>query len=112
MIIWKTKLGPKPNSLPSKVGEMIRWDISSMTEDAKDEAELLWLEAGRSRAILDDFSFREDIEAETKWIEETFTKILDQRARRIRLYARSKWWWNETIVPKRKAVRHAKRHQH
>jgi hypothetical protein len=30
---------------PSKVGERIRWDIIGMSEDEKDEAELLWLEA-------------------------------------------------------------------
>jgi hypothetical protein len=83
-----------------------------MTQDAKDEAEQLWLEAGRSRAILDNFSFCEDIESETKWTEETFTKILDQKARRIRLCARSKRWWNETIDAKRKAVSRAKRHQY
>jgi hypothetical protein len=37
-----------------------------MTDDEKEEAELLWLESGKSRAILNDYSFCEDIEAEAK----------------------------------------------
>jgi hypothetical protein len=65
VIIWETKRDPTTNTLPSKVGERIRWDISRMSEDDKDEAELLWLTASETRPTLDDFSFCEDIESET-----------------------------------------------
>jgi hypothetical protein len=112
VIIWETKRDTTASTLPSKVGERIRWDINGMSEDDKDEAELLWLEASETRPILDDFSFCEDIESETLWIEESFTKILNQKARRIRLCARSKRWWNDTIDAKRNAVSQAKRRQH
>jgi hypothetical protein len=83
-----------------------------MSEDDKDEAELLWLIASETRPTLDDFNFCEDIESETLWIEETLTNILNQKARWIRLCARSKCWWNDTIDAKRKAVSQAKRRQH
>jgi hypothetical protein len=112
VIIWETRRDPTTNTLPSKVGERIRWDISRMSEDDKDEAELLWLTASETRPTLDDFSFCEDIESETLWIEETLTNILNQKARRIRLCARSKRWWNDTFDAKRKAVSQAKRRQH
>jgi hypothetical protein len=112
VIIWETRRDPTTNTLPSKVGERIRWDISRMSEDDKDEAELLWLTASETRPTLDDFSFCEDRESETLWIEETLTNILNQKARRIRLCARSKRWWNDTIDAKRQAVSQAKRRQH
>jgi hypothetical protein len=53
-------------------------------------------------------SFCEDIE-EVVWIERTFTDILDQKARRIQICARSKPWWNQTIDDKRRAVSRAKK---
>jgi hypothetical protein len=59
VIIWETKRDPTTNPLPSKVGERIPWDISRMSEDDKDEAELLWLTASETRPTLDDFSFCE-----------------------------------------------------
>jgi hypothetical protein len=80
VLIWETKRDPTTNTLPSKVGERIRRDISRMSEDDKDEAELLWLTASETRPTLDYFSFCEDIDSETLWIEETFTKILNQKA--------------------------------
>jgi hypothetical protein len=110
LIVWQTKLHTTGNPIP--IGERIRWDISHMTDDEKEEAELLWLEAGESRVILNDYSFCEDIEAEAKWIEETFIQILDKKARRLRLCARSKRWWNEIIEAKRKALSRAKRRQY
>jgi hypothetical protein len=110
--IWETKRDTTASTLPSKIGERIRWDINGMSEDDKDEAELLRLEASETRPILDDFSFCEDIESETLWIEENFQKILNQKARRIRLCARSKRWWNDTIDANHKAVSQAKRRQH
>jgi hypothetical protein len=91
-IIWETKRDPTMYTLPSKVGERIRWDRTLMRKDDNDEADLLWLMASETRPTLDDFSFCEDIESETLWIEETLTNILNQKGRRIRLYARSKRW--------------------
>jgi hypothetical protein len=63
-------------------------------------------------STLDDFSFSEDIESDTQWIEETLANILNQKTRRIRLCARSIRWWNDTFDAKRKAVSQAKRRQH
>jgi hypothetical protein len=104
VIIWETRRDTIASMLPSKLGERIRWDITRMSEDDEDDAELVWLDASETQQILDDFSFCEDIESETLWTEENFTKILNQKARRIRLCARSKRWWNDTINAKRKAV--------
>jgi hypothetical protein len=83
-----------------------------MSEDDTDTAELLWLTASKTRPTLDDFSFCEDIESETLWTEETLTNILNQKARWIRLCARSKRWWSDTIDANRKAVSQAKRRRH
>jgi hypothetical protein len=65
VIIWESKRDPTTNTLPSNVGERIRWDIHRMREDNKDEAELVWLTASETRPTLDDFSFCEDIEPDT-----------------------------------------------
>jgi hypothetical protein len=104
VIIWDTRRDPRTNTLPSKVGERIHWDISRMREDDKDEAEHLWLPASETRPTLDDFSFCKDIESETLSIEETLTNILNQKGLLIRLCARLKHWWNDTIDAKCKAV--------
>jgi hypothetical protein len=82
--IWETRGNPTTNTLLSKVGEWIGWNISWMSEDNKDEAELLWLTASESRPTLDDISFCENIGSETLWIEETITNILNQKDRWIR----------------------------
>jgi hypothetical protein len=82
-----------------------------MSGDNKDEAELVCLTASEIRPTLDDFSFCEDIESETLWIEETLTNILTQKARLIRLCARSKHWRNDSIDAKHKAVSQANRRQ-
>jgi hypothetical protein len=76
-----------------------------MSKDDKDEAKLVGLTASKTRPILAYFTFCEDLELETLWIEETFTNILNQTAQPIRLCTRSKRWWNDTIDAKRKAVR-------
>jgi hypothetical protein len=48
VIIWETRRDPTTNTLPSKVGERICWDISRMSKDDKDEEELVWLTASES----------------------------------------------------------------
>jgi hypothetical protein len=65
VIISETKRNPTTNTLPCNVGERIRWDMSRMSEDDKDEAELGWLTASEIRLTSDDFSFCEDIESGT-----------------------------------------------
>jgi hypothetical protein len=107
LIIWETKHNPGHDPVPS--GEQIRWDITRMTDEQKDEAELLWLQMGENRPILNDMSFCEEVESEAAWIQDTLTDILNQKARRIRICARSKRWWNADIDSKRKAVGRAKR---
>jgi hypothetical protein len=59
MIIWETKRDPTTNTLPNKVGEMIRCYISIMSEDDNDEAELLWLTACETRPTLNNFRLHE-----------------------------------------------------
>jgi hypothetical protein len=51
-----------------------------MSEDHKDEAELPWLTASQTLLPSKDFSFCEDIESETLWIEETVSNIVNQQA--------------------------------
>jgi hypothetical protein len=107
LVVWETKQNSNENL--ARVRDQIRWDITSMTNDEKDGARLLWLQIGENRPTLTNMSFCEVIESEAIWIQETLTYILNQKARRVRICARSKRWWNETIEAKRKAVGRAKR---
>jgi hypothetical protein len=63
-----------------------------MCEANKGEAEALGLTASETQRTLDDFSFCEDIESETLWIEQTLTNILIQKTRKNRLCTQSKPW--------------------
>jgi hypothetical protein len=56
---------PTTNTLPSKVGVRIRYNIGRISKDNNNETELFWLTSIESGPILADFCFYEDIESET-----------------------------------------------
>ena len=47
--------------------------------------------------IIDNFSTKEDIEEEVRWIENTLTKVLNTHAKPLYISAFSKRWWNDKV---------------
>lgn len=75
------------------------WQIQALQADSKtlDQAEQAWEELTTNRPLLTDLCTREEIAEEAVWIEKTFTKILDQYAKPIKLTSYSKRWWGEKV---------------
>jgi ribonuclease HI len=87
------------------------WAISDITEDEdkREAAQKSWKNLSEYRAKLNDFSTEQDLESEAEWIQESMFEVLNKHARKLRLCARSKRWWNDEIQEKRKCLGRAKR---
>jgi hypothetical protein len=98
------------------------WDIKEMMDEEhpKDEepgaeplrkelAEKAWRNKSSERPILSEDARQEEVEAEARWVGVTITEILNTYAKQIRISARSKRWWSDTIKDLRKEVSTTKR---
>jgi hydrogenase maturation factor HypF (carbamoyltransferase family) len=77
-------------------------------EDAK-AVEKLWSELAKERAHLDAECTADEVEQEAAWYQEAMGNVLDATAKKIRICARSKRWWNADIKKRRQAVGREKR---
>jgi len=77
--------------------QVVGWNLAAMSQEDKEQAEKLWKERGRGRAYLGVESTGHNVESETEWCQEVMGKVLDASAKKIRICARSKRWWNGEI---------------
>jgi hypothetical protein len=75
----------------------------------KELAEQEWRRMSGARPILSGECQEIEVEEEAKWVGATITGILNTHAKQLRISARSKRWWNDTIKEMRKGVSDAKR---
>jgi hypothetical protein len=61
------------------------------------------------RDTLSDESTTQQLEEEATTLRETLTKVLNQKAKKTRVYDKSKRWWNQDITEKRKVLGALKR---
>jgi len=80
-------------------------DVAAMTEEDAKAAEKLRMELAKGRAHLDAECTADEVEQEAAWCQEVMGKVLDATAKKIRICAKSKRWWNADIRERRKAVR-------
>jgi hypothetical protein len=85
------------------------WNIAAMTEEDAKAAEKLWMELAKERAHLDAECTADEVEQEATQSQEAMGKVLDGTAKKIRIRAKSKRWWNANIRARRKAVGREKR---
>jgi len=62
-------------------------------------------ELAREIAHLGEECMGDDVEREAEWCQEAMSKVLDANAKKIRIYAWSKRWWNGEIKERRRALR-------
>jgi len=85
------------------------WNLAAMTEKDLEAAEKLWRELVKERAHLDAECTEDEVEHEAAWCQEAMSSVLNATAKKIRIWARSKRWWNTDIKERRKAVGREKR---
>jgi hypothetical protein len=75
-----------------------------MSKEDEEAAEKLWRELERERAHLGEECTGNDVEREAEWCQETLSKVLDAKAKKIRICARLNRWWNGEIKERRSAL--------
>ena len=89
--------------------QVIGWNLASMSKEDEKAAEKLWKELEGQRACLDDEFTGDEVEWEAEWCQEMLRKVLDAKAKKIRLCARLEGWWNGEIKERRSASGREKR---
>ena len=89
--------------------QVIKWYLAAMSKEDKEAAEELWWVLERDRAHLGEECIGDDVYREPECCQETPSKVLDAKAKKIRLCARSKMWWNGEIKARRSALGRQKR---
>jgi ribonuclease HI len=80
-----------------------------MQEEDLKQAKEWWKAWSGKRDTLSDKSTVKQLEDEATAIRETLTELLNQKAKKTRVCARSKRWWNQDIADKRKVLGAMKR---
>jgi len=80
-----------------------------MSKEDEEAAEKLWKALERDRAQLGEECTGDNVERDAEWCQATLSKDLDAKAKKIRIWARSKTWWNGEIKERRSAVGREKR---
>jgi hypothetical protein len=88
---------------------VVGWNLAGMTEEDLEAAEELWRELAKERAHLGAECTADEVEHEAAWCQEAMSSVLNATAKKIRICARSKRWWNADIKERRKAVGREKR---
>jgi len=88
---------------------VVGWNLAAMTEEDAEAAEKLWMELAMERIRLDAQCTEDEVEQEAAWCQEAMSSVLDATAKKIRICARSKRWWNADINEKRRTVRRERR---
>jgi len=83
---------------------VVGWNLATMTEEDAEAAEILWMELAKERAHFDAECTAEEVEQEATWCQEAMGNVLDTTAKKIRIWANSKRWWNADIRERGKAV--------
>ena len=83
---------------------VIGWNLLVMMEKDAEAAEKLWTKLGKERAHLDTECTKDEVKQEAAWFQEAMNSSLDATAKKIRICAKSKRWWNADIKESRKAV--------
>ena len=101
-------------NLDNKIGsmgpssEVTGWAIKEINDDQERAAKIMWNQLSGQRPLVNEGSNYLDLDGEAQWISDTFTTVLDQHFRKLRVCARSKRWWSQDISESRsrfKAIR-------
>jgi len=82
----------------------VGWNLAALTEEEAQAAEKLWMELAKSRSQPDAECTADEVKQQAAWWHDAMGSILDATAKKIRICARSKRWWNTNIKKRRQAV--------
>ena len=68
--------------------------MAAMSKKDEKPAETLWKELEGQRARLDEECMVDEVEREVEWCQEMLSKVLDAKAKKLRICAWWKGWWN------------------
>jgi hypothetical protein len=85
------------------------WNLAAMSKADEEAAEKLWKDLERDRAHLGEECTGDDVEREAEWCQAILCNVLDAKAKKMRICARSKWWWNGEMKERRSALGREKR---
>jgi len=88
---------------------VVGWNLAATTEEDEEAAKKLWMELAKKRAHLEAACMEDKVEREVTWCQETLSEVRDITAKKIRICAKSKRWWNGDIQPRRKTLGQEKR---
>jgi len=88
---------------------VVGWNLAAMSEEDAKAAEKLWMELAKEKVHLDAECTADEVEQEAAWCQEAMGNVHDAMAKKIRICATSKRWWNADIRERRKAVGREKR---
>jgi hypothetical protein len=83
---------------------VVGWNLGAMTQKDAEAAEKLWRELAKERAKLDAECTEDKVEQEAAWWQEEMSSVLDATAKKIRICASSKRWWNAGTKERRRTV--------
>jgi len=83
---------------------VVGWNLAAMTEENAKAAEKLWTELEKERVHQDAECTADEVEQEAAGCLEAMGHILDATAKKIRIWTKSKRWWNADIRERRKVV--------
>jgi len=83
---------------------VVRWNLAAMTQKYLKAAEKHWLDLAKERAHLDAECTEDEAEQEATRCQEAMSSVLNATAKKIRICARLKRWWNADITEGRKVV--------
>jgi hypothetical protein len=89
--------------------QVIGCNLAAKSKDDEKVAEKLWKELAGQRARLDEECTGDEVEREAKWCQEMLSKVLDAKAKKIRICAQTKRWWNGEIKERRSTLGREKR---
>jgi hypothetical protein len=83
---------------------VVRRNFTVMMEEDPEAAGKLWAELAKERDDLDAECTQDEVEQEAAWCQEALSSVLNPKAEKIRICAKSKRWCNADIKERRKAV--------
>ena len=81
--------------------QVIGWNLAAMSKEDEKAAEKLFKELEGQRARVDEECTGDEVDREAELCQETLNKVLDAKAKKIRICTRPKRWWNGEIKGRR-----------
>jgi len=83
---------------------VVGWNLAAMTVEDTEAAEKLWMKLAKERTQLDAECTDHEVEQDAAWCQEAMSSVLDATAKKFRISARSRRWWNADITGRSSTV--------